>query len=262
MFTHSFARFVSLLAIISLVLAVPIPKGHGSSSDSNSKKNQGNNSDSTSDSSSSSNLNSSASSSTSGASFAADPSIDVTAILKAVQAATSKPVSGGKFGTGHGKDAQIYQLDAGGSSSSVFAFTADMDVDCDGTDYQCKGNGDGQKETSYGALSAKRVPFYVIPQSFVDKEKIKENSLGAIICNNKMYYAIMGDTNGDSPEVIGEASWLMAQTCFPNDGLDGAKGHDTSDVTYISFVSLVSSGIDEKSPTIDLNTLKSLAIRQ
>lgn len=58
----------------------------------------------------------------------------------------------------------------------------------------CKGNDDGQKLTSYGALAAKSVPFYVLPQSFVDKNKIKGNSLGAIICDNKMYYAIMGDT--------------------------------------------------------------------
>lgn len=133
-----------------------------------------------------------------------------------------------------------------------------MDVDCDGPDYMCKGNDDGQKLTSYGALAAKSVPFYVLPQSFVDKNKIKGNSLGVIICDNKMYYAIMGDTNGDSPEVIGEASWLMAQTCFPTAGLDGAVGHDSSDVTYIVFGSIVPSGIDENSPTIDIGALQAL----
>ena len=41
----------------------------------------------------------------------------------------------------------------------------------------------------------------------------------------------MGDTNGASPEVIGEGSVLMATTCFPKDGLSGANGHDQLDVT-------------------------------
>jgi chitosanase len=34
----------------------------------------------------------------------------------------------------------------------------------------------------------------------------------------------------DNPQVIGEASILMAQTCFPDDGLDGGNGHSTVDV--------------------------------
>ncbi|KAF5347463.1 hypothetical protein D9757_013825 [Collybiopsis confluens] len=260
MFAHSFVRFLVLLAIMSLVLARPIPKdrSHGNGSKKDNKHSSSGSGSGPDQGSSSSSSNSTSSNSGSGVSFAADSSIDIPSLLQAVKAATSKPLSGGKFGDGHGKEVQIYQWNSEGGDGSIYAFTADMDVDCDGTDYQCKGNGDGQKETSYGALSAKRVPFYVIPQSFVDKYKIKGNSLGAIICNNQMFYAIMGDTNGDSPEVIGEASWLMAQTCFPNDGLDGAKGHDASDVTYITFGSLVPDGIDEKSPTIDLSALKEL----
>lgn len=46
-----------------------------------------------------------------------------------------------------------------------------------------------------------------------------------------MFYGIFGDTDGDTPQVIGEASWLLAQTCFPNDGLNGGKGHTPPDVT-------------------------------
>ena len=49
--------------------------------------------------------------------------------------------------------------------------------------------------------------------------------------NGKMYYGILGDANGDSPQVTGEASWLMARTCFPNDDLNGNKGHTAADVT-------------------------------
>ena len=37
-------------------------------------------------------------------------------------------------------------------------------------------------------------------------------------------------TSEDNPQVIGEASILMAQTCFPKDGLSGDKGHTPIDV--------------------------------
>jgi chitosanase len=46
-----------------------------------------------------------------------------------------------------------------------------------------------------------------------------------------MFYGIYGDTDGDTPQVIGEASWLMARTCFPNDDLNGNSGHGKVDVT-------------------------------
>ncbi|KAJ3973549.1 putative chitosanase [Lentinula raphanica] len=282
-------RLFFLIAVISRVASAPIPirrnlrpmfirddtsSVSSSDSESSSDSRSGSNFNSDSDSGSTDNTSvdsdsgSGNSTSTDGANdFAADSSIDVAAILQSVKSATSIPVSGANFETGHDNNkSQIYQLNVDSSAGgSVYAVEADMDVDCDGTDlspvflqYQCRGNTDGQSETSYGALSAKRVPFYVLPQSFVDKQNIKGNSLGAIICNNRMFYAIMGDTNGASPEVIGEASWLMARTCFPNDGLYGAKGHDQSDVMYIVFGNLVPTGINEKSPTIDVSALKEL----
>lgn len=52
----------------------------------------------------------------------------------------------------------------------------------------------------------------------------------------------MGDTDADNPEVIGEASILMANTCFPHEGLNGGNGHVQLDVTcmvYIIFVLIV-----------------------
>jgi chitosanase len=69
-----------------------------------------------------------------------------------------------------------------------------------------------------------------MPDSFVSANGVPENALAAVICNNVTYYGILGDTNGATPEVIGEASWLMAQTCFPDEDLDGAIGHGTPDV--------------------------------
>lgn len=46
-----------------------------------------------------------------------------------------------------------------------------------------------------------------------------------------MFYGIFGDSDGDTPQVIGEASWLMARTCFPDQGLNGNRGHADVDVT-------------------------------
>ena len=43
----------------------------------------------------------------------------------------------------------------------------------------------------------------------------------------------MGDTDADDPEVIGEVSILLGQTCFPDEGLDGGIGHDQVDVLCI-----------------------------
>ena len=92
---------------------------------------------------------------------------------------------------------------------------------------------DGQNQSTYGNLSAYHVPWVVVPNSYVTLHNIPPNAISAVICDGKMYYAVMGDTNGDVPEVIGEGSWLLAQTCFPTDGLSGNIGHATSDVLCI-----------------------------
>lgn len=116
-----------------------------------------------------------------------------------------------------------------------------MDVDCDGVDFQCKyggtqllidhrGNQDGQPSTSFAVLDATKVPWVVIPESLFEMENVPPNAISAVICNGKMFYGVMGDTDGDNPEVIGEASELMAHTCFPNEGLNGGKGHSALDV--------------------------------
>lgn len=93
-----------------------------------------------------------------------------------------------------------------------------------------RGNEDGQAQTTWGNLSAFQVPFIVVPDSYVTKHNIPQNALSIVICAGQLFYSILGDTNGDSPEVIGEASWLLGQTCFPNDGLNGIKGHSEPDV--------------------------------
>ncbi|KAF8336588.1 fungal chitosanase of glycosyl hydrolase group 75-domain-containing protein [Cantharellus anzutake] len=121
---------------------------------------------------------------------------------------------------------------------AAFVFTADMDIDCDGIDYRCPGNTDGQPQTTYGALSAYSVPWIVIPDSFVSQHssRLPGNNVAAVLCNGKLFYGILGDTNGDSPEVTGEASYLLGRSCFPSDNLNGGKGHGSADVTYIVFL--------------------------
>lgn len=59
-----------------------------------------------------------------------------------------------------------------------------------------QGNTDGQKLTAFGALDAIVVPWIVVPQRFFSdqKGKIKGNAFAIVICDGKMFYAIVGDT--------------------------------------------------------------------
>ncbi|KAJ5305147.1 ribonuclease H-like domain-containing protein [Penicillium atrosanguineum] len=136
------------------------------------------------------------------------------------------------------------------SEGAAFVWVADMDVDCDGLDYKCKGNPDGLPDTNFGALAAYEVPWIVIPDKFgtTYQSVLPGNNIGAVICDGKMFYGIYGDSDGDTPQVIGEASWLMARTCFPNDDLNGNAGHGNVDVTYILF-----TGKDAVLPSSALN---------
>jgi len=167
--------------------------------------------------------------------FEADAALPAVALaaaaLKLKKTAASYPISQGSKTI-----SKIYTDWSTGKNGSAIVFTADMDVDCDGIDYKCAKNPDGQDQTDYGALAAYEVPFIVIPEGYVNKQKslLPGNNIVAVICGGKMYYGIFGDTNGDSPEVIGEASWRFAQTCF-GDSINGNEGHSQADVTYIIF---------------------------
>ncbi|KAJ5594925.1 uncharacterized protein N7459_001133 [Penicillium hispanicum] len=126
-----------------------------------------------------------------------------------------------------------------------------------------EGNQDGQAQTNFGALAAYEVPWIVIPDKFgTTYEKVLPgNNIGAVICDGKMFYGIYGDSDGDDPEVIGEASWLMARTCFPSDNLNGNAGHGSVDVTYILFTGddavLPSSALNDNYIT-NFSTLRSM----
>ncbi|KAK0185952.1 fungal chitosanase of glycosyl hydrolase group 75-domain-containing protein, partial [Armillaria mellea] len=197
------------------------------------------------------------------ADFAADSSIDAACIYELAAASlkggksitASYPASRGDPNDVHIQDDWLHL-----TGVSAYHFLADMDVDCDGVYWKCPGNDDGQDETDFGALDARYVPWYVLPNNFYKKAGVKSNALGAIICDGKMYYGLFGDSNGDTPEVIGEASLLMANTCFPNDKLNGGKGHTPLDVLYIVFPSQVPSGVGKN--TIDIGALKKLGDEQ
>ncbi|KAJ7143729.1 fungal chitosanase of glycosyl hydrolase group 75-domain-containing protein [Mycena epipterygia] len=199
---------------------------------------------------------------TAAASFAADPSINVAGIYAAAHASNTKSLASYPTSADRKNVINIYGDWQNLAGVSAFHFIADMDTDCDGTKADCKGNRDGQSETSFGALDATQVPYFVLPERFTLQNKaiLMENALGAIICDGKMFYGIYGDQDADSPQVIGEASILVGQTCFPDTIIDGGNGHAENDVAYIVFGSQVPSGIEKS--TINIPALKALGDAQ
>ncbi|KIM71577.1 glycoside hydrolase family 75 protein [Piloderma croceum F 1598] len=180
--------------------------------------------------------------------FAASASLPAAGLAAAAKKAKK---AGQKYQISQGSKSfsTIYTDWADFNNSSAYVWTADMDIDCDGIDFNCKGNSDGQPQTDYGALAAYQVPFIVIPGNWVNghSKELPGNNVAAVICGGKMYYGIFGDTNGATPEVIGEASYRMGTACFPNDHISGANGHGAMDVTYIVF-----TGKDAVLPSTDM----------
>ncbi|KAK7052514.1 endo-chitosanase [Favolaschia claudopus] len=196
------------------------------------------------------------------ASFSADPSINVTGIYAAALASNTDMLASYPTTPGRKFIANIYGDWQNLENVSAFHFMANMDVDCDGPKEHCKGNRDGQPLTSFGALDATQVPYFVLPERFTREFKsiLKDNALGAIICDSQIVYGIYGDQNADRPEVIGEASILIGQTCFPNGQMNGGNGHSKNDVAYIVFGSTVPPGIGRR--TIDIQALKEIGDSQ
>ncbi|CAK5274350.1 unnamed protein product [Mycena citricolor] len=194
--------------------------------------------------------------------FEADASINVAGIYAATKGSHSKVLASYPTQANRKTITSIYGDWISLPGVSAFHFMADMDIDCDGPKANCKGNRDGQSETSFGALDATKVPYFVLPERFTreNKDILKNNALGAIICNGKMFYGIYGDQDADSPEVIGEASILVGRSCFPDSTIDGNNGHPEADVAYIVFGSQVPSGVQRSS--IDVNALKALGDSQ
>ncbi|KAE8377704.1 fungal chitosanase of glycosyl hydrolase group 75-domain-containing protein [Aspergillus bertholletiae] len=196
--------------------------------------------------------------------FAAANSLPISALRTAAAEASVVPKDATyPYSLGNSDKSTIHSDWVSFKEGAALSWVADMDVDCDGVNHKCEGNRDGQPETNWGALSAYAVPYIVIPNRFLaaNKDILPGNNIAAVICNGKMYYGILGDSNGDDPQITGEASWLMARTCFPQENLQGNNAHSSKDVTYILFTGkgavLPESAIDQTYIT-DFDTLRSM----
>ncbi|KAH8698868.1 putative extracellular chitosanase CsnC [Talaromyces proteolyticus] len=195
--------------------------------------------------------------------FAAASTINVGAVKTAVAHATGVPKKAVYDVNGASTKVTIHDDYMTKPTGAAIVYVSNMNVDCDGIDYKCKGNPDGQSDTDNGELAAYEVPWVVIPENFQKAypDILPGNNVAAVICNDKMFYGIYGDSDGDTPEDIGEASWLMARTCFPDEDLNGNSGHDALDVTYIVFVGkdsiLPDSAVNSKYIT-DFTKLRSM----
>ncbi|KAJ7314334.1 fungal chitosanase of glycosyl hydrolase group 75-domain-containing protein [Mycena albidolilacea] len=187
--------------------------------------------------------------------FRADPAGNIGGIYLAALASTQVPLAAFPHNRDVFTDVQIYGDWLNLDGVSAFYFFADMDVDCDGV-AGCSDDPSGQPETSFGHLDATQVPYFVLPATFTEThgDIVQPNAVGAILCNGQMLYGIFGDNNGATPQVIGEASLLLAETCFPNEGLSANQGHTALDVLYIVFGTRVTPGVGDE--TIDIPTLK------
>ncbi|MFD4763539.1 glycoside hydrolase family 75 protein [Streptomyces sp. NPDC058439] len=129
-----------------------------------------------------------------------------------------------------------------GKNGAVF-WKADMDIDCDGrVTTACNENSDPwfQDDTAFHTsgdqpLTAEKLPRVVVPSSSsiwnYSNAGIKGGGVVAVICNNKVEYAAVGDT-GPS-KIVGEASYatVKALGIDPDPETGGAE----SGVTYILF---------------------------
>uniref|UniRef100_A0A8H7NHX1 Endo-chitosanase n=1 Tax=Bionectria ochroleuca TaxID=29856 RepID=A0A8H7NHX1_BIOOC len=102
-----------------------------------------------------------------------------------------------------------------------------MDIDCDGSNNSagdCANDPTGQGQTAFKDT----VRNYGIDHG------LKPLSVMAVVCDDKVFYGVWGDTNGFTS--TSEASIALAQLCFPNEGLNGNNGHDPNDVLYLGFI--------------------------
>jgi hypothetical protein len=140
-----------------------------------------------------------------------------------------------------------YALDSGqqtnicGLNGAIF-WTADMDIDCDGKrTAQCNENTDCcfQADTAFHnkndePLTASSTPYVVIPNDFhiAGLDSNNGGNVTAVIFNNKLLYAVFGDTGPTN--IIGEASFATASALGINP--DPKNGGTAGPVTYITFI--------------------------
>ncbi|MGW7407750.1 glycoside hydrolase family 75 protein [Streptomyces sp. NPDC054833] len=165
-------------------------------------------------------------------------------------------ISNGKYKTDDETSATIPVC---GKNGAVF-WKADMDIDCDGQrTTNCNENRDPwyQDDTAFHQsngkpLKAESLPYVVVPSSSsiwnYAGAGIKGGGVVAVIYNNKVEYAVVGDTG--PTKIIGEASYATAKALGIDP--DPATGGVDSGVTYILFKNSKVSPIESHSAAVTL----------
>ncbi|MFC9756422.1 glycoside hydrolase family 75 protein [Streptomyces sp. NPDC056921] len=163
-------------------------------------------------------------------------------------------ISNGKYRTDEETSATIPVC---GKNGAVF-WKADMDIDCDGeitaacnedTDPWFQ-NGTAFETSAGKPLNAEKLPYVVVPSvssiwNYGDSG-IKGGGVVAVIYNNKVEYAVVGDTGPN--RIIGEASYATAKALGIDP--DPETGGAESGVTYILFKNSKVSPIESHSAAV------------
>ena len=165
-------------------------------------------------------------------------------------------LSSGKYKTDDETSASIPVC---GKNGAVF-WKADMDVDCDGQrTSNCNEDTDPwyQDDTAFhqsngSPLKADSLPYVVVPSSSgiwnYANAGIKGGGVVAVIYDNKVEYAVVGDTG--PTQIIGEASYATADALGIDP--DPETGGTDSGVTYILFKNSQVSPIESHSAAVTL----------
>ncbi|MGW0883966.1 glycoside hydrolase family 75 protein [Streptomyces sp. NPDC002671] len=165
-------------------------------------------------------------------------------------------ISNGKYRTDEETSATIPVC---GKNGAVF-WKADMDIDCDGQrTTNCNESRDPwfQNDTAFHQSDGKPLPAESLPYVVVPSASSIWNHAGAgiegggvvaVIYNNKVEYAVVGDTGPTN--IIGEASYATAEALGIDP--DPATGGVDSGVTYLLFKNSKASPIDSHSVAVTL----------
>ncbi|TLS45065.1 hypothetical protein FE633_16575 [Streptomyces montanus] len=165
-------------------------------------------------------------------------------------------ISNGKYRTDDGTSASIPVC---GKNGAVF-WKADMDIDCDGQrTSKCNEDTDPwyQDDTAFHQsdgkpLRADSLPYVVVPSSSsiwnYSSAGIKGGGVVAVIYNNQVQYAVVGDTG--PTKIIGEASYATGKALGINP--DPENGGTDSGVTYILFKNSKVSPIESHGAAVTL----------
>ncbi|MEU6592489.1 glycoside hydrolase family 75 protein [Streptomyces sp. NPDC046881] len=165
-------------------------------------------------------------------------------------------ISNGKYKTDDETSATVPVC---GKNGAVF-WKADMDIDCDGQrTTNCNEDRDPwyQDDTAFHQsdgkpLKAETLPYVVVPSTSsiwnYSSAGIKGGGVVAVIYNNKVEYAVVGDTG--PTKIIGEASYATAKALGIDP--DPATGGTDSGVTYILFKNSQASPIESHSAAVTL----------